>query len=123
MGAAAVIGIGLNLMKAPECIDRPVATLSDAGVTIAPARMLEAIAESVAFWLEIWNEGIGFHTVRAAWLARSGPLGEAISVNSSGGPLSGLFAGLDADGALLMDTQGGARRRFTFGDVTLLAGA
>jgi BirA family biotin operon repressor/biotin-[acetyl-CoA-carboxylase] ligase len=59
--------------------------------------------------------------VREAWLERAGPLGEAMSVNAASGPVSGTFGGLDADGALLLDTDDGRQLSFTFGDVTLAA--
>jgi BirA family biotin operon repressor/biotin-[acetyl-CoA-carboxylase] ligase len=42
-----------------------------------------------------------------------------MSVNAASGPVSGTFAGLDDDGALLLDTADGRQLSFAFGDVTL----
>ena len=72
-------------------------------------------------WIRIWDGGDGFAHVRAAWLARAGTLGEALTVNAAGGPVSGTFAGLDDTGALLLDDADGRQLSFTFGDVTLAA--
>ena len=74
-------------------------------------------------WLKVWDEGAGFDRVRAAWLERAGPLGEALSVHGTAGVIAGAFAGLDADGALLITGTDGHQQRIRFGDVALAAHA
>jgi len=119
-GLVAAIGIGLNLAHAPS--DPPNATsLRAHGIEIAPLAMLDRLARAMESWLAAWREGEGFPLVRQAWLDGAGPLGEPMSVNTGHGPETGRYAGIDADGALLMDGAAG-RRRFTFGDVTLPGG-
>jgi BirA family biotin operon repressor/biotin-[acetyl-CoA-carboxylase] ligase len=49
-------------------------------------------------------------------LGRSYPIGAAIRVNGNGASIAGAFAGLDDDGALLLDTPTG-RQRLVAGDV------
>ena len=66
----------------------------------------------VATW-----EADGFAPIRSAWLARAHPIGTQLRVREHDGTFTGRFAGLDEDGALLLDTAGG-RRRITTGDVT-----
>ncbi len=61
----------------------------------------------------------GFARVRAAWLERGGKAGESLAVDTGREKIAGTFLDLDADGALLMQDGHGARRRVTFGDVTL----
>ena len=58
---------------------------------------------------------------REAWLDRAGPYGEVLTVNAAGGPVTGSFAGLDDNGALLIDDAGGRQLTFSFGDVTFPA--
>lgn len=119
-GPIAVVGVGLNVATAPVGLERGAASLGALGFTMNTLDMLAFLAEAMHEWLAIWQAGAGFGDVRGAWLARSGPPGEPISVNGSAGPLRGSFAGLDADGALLMrETDSGAMRRITFGDVTI----
>ncbi len=118
-GIVAVIGVGLNLAHHPAGI--PYATsLSANGITIRPLDMLEFLAAAMEVWLGVWNEGLGFEAIRRAWLARAGAIGEPMAVHAGDTRVQGLFAGLDVDGALLLDDEAGRRRRFTFGDVTLI---
>ena len=62
-------------------------------------------------------EVLGFAPIREAWLARGHKLGTALRVNIQGQGIEGAFAGLDQDGALLLDTPEGPRR-IVVGDVS-----
>jgi BirA family transcriptional regulator, biotin operon repressor / biotin---[acetyl-CoA-carboxylase] ligase len=77
--------------------------------------LLDHIARHLAAWLTD-----GFAPIREKWLARSYPIGAAIKANTNGQPVSGHFAGLDADGALLLDTAQG-RQRIVAGEVVAAA--
>ena len=59
----------------------------------------------------------GFAPLRAAWLARARGVGEAIAVHLEEARFDGVFAGIDADGALVLDLGGGTLKRITAGDV------
>jgi BirA family biotin operon repressor/biotin-[acetyl-CoA-carboxylase] ligase len=117
---AAVIGIGLNIASHPATLDRPATHLAAHGACPDPQTLLDHIAEATAIWLAIWEEGRGFPSVRDAWLNRAHPLGERMSINTGAERVSGTFLGLDQDGALIIETEGGTRQ-FTFGDVSLEA--
>ena len=73
------------------------------------------LALSVARWLDIL-ERRGFEAVRSAWLARADRLGEVIDARLARGTLTGRFAAIDADGALVLETADGTRR-IAAGDV------
>ena len=116
----AIVGIGINLASAPQVPGRDVTCLADhAGAALDPGAVAHAIAVSFGRWRAVWDRGDGFASICAAWLDRAGPLGEPMMVNAGDGPVAGTFLGLDTDGALLLGDATGARRRFTFGDVTL----
>lgn len=117
-GLAAVIGIGMNVTSAPDVPDRPTTYLSARSEALESEAILAAMADATAHWLAVWDEGRGFAAVREAWLNRAHPLGERLSINAGSERVSGAFAGLDADGALILQTEGEIRR-FTFGDVSL----
>jgi BirA family biotin operon repressor/biotin-[acetyl-CoA-carboxylase] ligase len=55
--------------------------------------------------------------VREAWLARAAGLGGPIRVRLDSAELTGTFAGIDADGALMLTLADGHERRITAGDV------
>lgn len=112
------VGCGANLAVAPVIAGRPVTCLEDHGITIAPRDFLDLLAAKAGQWLEVWSGGAEFDDICAAWLDRASPIGTPISVNTGDGSASGSFAGLDADGALLMADEAGNLRRFHFGDVT-----
>lgn len=114
------VGIGLNLVACPEHRERRLTHLAAHGVQVTRESMLAHLDTQMACWLERWDTGRGFSTIRVAWLERAGPTGERISVNAGGGPVEGRFLGLDATGALMIADAAGRERRFTFGDVTLL---
>ncbi len=120
----AIIGIGLNVAKAPEVPGRHTAALAAiAPGAPVPGPDLRDVSRAVAMHLEdalaLWDEGRGFHAIRLAWLAASAPQGTAMTIETTDGRVSGFFRGLDTDGALILaDTLGGVRR-YTYGDVTL----
>lgn len=118
--AMALIGIGVNLLSAPDVSGRAVTRLSSHAPSPPDAStFLAALAPVMAHWLDIWSRGQNFTAVRAAWLDRATAPGAPISVNAGEGPVEGSFGGLDTDGALLLLEPSGRRRRFSWGDVTL----
>ena len=56
--------------------------------------------------LAVWNRGQGFATIRQQWLAYAAYLDKPIEIRTERGAVSGRFAGLDADGRLLLHRQG-----------------
>lgn len=113
----AVIGCGVNIAVAPDVSDRAVTALAAHGMRETPAQFLARLDVNMLDWLHRWSAGAGFAAVRTAWLQRSYPLGEHISVNANAGLVQGSFAGLDEDGALLVQDSTRSVRRFHFGDV------
>ena len=117
---AVVIGFGVNLAHAPSLPDRPTAALVEAiGVAPDPGLFADELAAAFARWLARWR-GEGLAPIRARWLARAHGVGTPLAARSGAGDtIEGLFAGLDAGGALLLRT---AERTLTIsaGDVFLL---
>lgn len=119
----AVIGVGINLVSHPNDLQRATTDLAAHGVDAAPEEVLGLLAQSMQRWLGVWDCGNGFARVRAAWLGHGGRAGESLAVDTGKEKIAGTFVDLDADGALLMRDGHGARRRVTFGDVTLAPSA
>jgi BirA family biotin operon repressor/biotin-[acetyl-CoA-carboxylase] ligase len=101
-----VAGIGVNVGFAPRLPDMryPGAAL---GGTVEAA--LEKLVNALARRLADWRRD-GFAAVRAAWLAKAGPLGAEVDVRLGDELVRGRFAGLDVEGALLLETAEGPRR-------------
>lgn len=115
----AILGMGINLAAAPADTPYPATTLAACGAVVTPEMALERLLEALGDALARWEQ-LGFAPIRAAWLARAHPPGTPLRVRLGGpaaaGVLEGRFAGLDADGALLLATAAG-QRRIAAGDV------
>ncbi len=99
------VGIGVNLLTAPEVAGRDVAAVADAlrpGVapaTIGPDQVAAVLADCFTGRLQQWQAG-GFAAVRADWLARARGIGAPITVNLPDRTVSGEFLTLSSVGAL-----------------------
>jgi BirA family biotin operon repressor/biotin-[acetyl-CoA-carboxylase] ligase len=108
------IGIGVNLVAAPDpgAVEpgalRPVSVLAETGRRIAPEALLDALAPALARW-DGRLSAEGFAPLREAWLARAAHLGRTVRARTGTAELAGVFAGIDAGGALLLDTAEGRR--------------
>jgi BirA family biotin operon repressor/biotin-[acetyl-CoA-carboxylase] ligase len=103
------IGIGVNLAASPEDTAFPATSLAQLGIA-APTcdQALTVLAARFAHWYDAWMSE-GFETVRAAWLARAGGLGAPITARLPNETRQGVFEGIDASGALLLNEQGQVR--------------
>lgn len=111
-----VIGIGVNLVVAPELPDRPTASLADKGVAIDRDRFADALAIAMTDALWTWRqEGVG--RIIAAWLPQAHPVGTPLRVSEQG--VDGFFDGLAPDGALRLRRDGGETMLVHAGDVEL----
>jgi BirA family biotin operon repressor/biotin-[acetyl-CoA-carboxylase] ligase len=119
----AVIGIGIDLAWHPTAMHRAATDLAAHGCRIEPEAMLASLAEAMQHWLGIWDNGRAFHSIRAAWLERAGPVGEMCTVDTGRERIAGAFADLDPGGALIICDTDGRRRVVTFGDVALYGAA
>lgn len=108
-GGWLAIGIGVNLASAPEGTEFPATSLAQLGIAPPSSEeSLTVLAARFAHWYDAWmNEG--FETIRAAWLARAGGLGGPIRARLPHETRHGVFEGIDASGALLLNEQGHVR--------------
>ena len=110
------IGIGVNLVSHPQGTEFPATSLAQLG--IAPPSSQDALAllaARFAHWYDAWMNQ-GFEILRAAWLARAGGLGAPIRARLPHETRHGVFEGIDATGALLLNEQGQVRA-ITAGEV------
>lgn len=111
-----VIGLGVNLASAPADTPYPAISLAPMGLAMTPDAFLEAWLPVFRACLERWSRG-GFACLRAEWLERAAGLGSAVVLRVGDDVRRGTFAGLDEDGALLLDDGAGQSRRFTAGEL------
>ena len=105
------VGVGVNLLHAPENLEGALPATSVAAVTGGAPEFRDAaaaLARAWAVWYGRWEDG--FEAVREAWLARAAFLGEEIEARLPRETLRGCFEGIDPDGALRLSTKAGSRR-------------
>ncbi len=111
-----VLGIGINLQAVQlDPAAYPPTALSAHGIDTTPAHVLTVLTRSLYKWLAQWREQ-GFAAIRTQWLGCGPEVGANVAVGLPEGAVSGAFAGLDEDGALLLETRKG-KRRIVAGDV------
>ncbi len=102
-----VLGIGLNIVSAPADTLRPATSLSaHRDAPPGPESTLAALGRALDGWMRRWLDD-GFGSVRAAWLARAGPIGASLRVVLPDRSIAGRFGGLDRHGGLVLDTAAG----------------
>lgn len=115
-----VLGIGVNLVSHPPDARYGATDLGAEGAVVTPAAMLELLVPALLAWRDRWVAE-GFAPIRAAWLARAEGRGQPIEVRLGNALIRGTFDDLDGDGALIVETAPGSRRRITAGDIVALA--
>ncbi|HXP95786.1 MAG TPA: biotin--[acetyl-CoA-carboxylase] ligase [Telmatospirillum sp.] len=112
-----VLGIGVDIAHAPDPSLYPTICLRQIGSGAEPFDVLAGICDHLAIWYAKWRQD-GFAPVRQAWLADAAGLNGPMTARlADGTTLEGRFAGLDAEGALLLDKSDGERRRILAGDI------
>jgi BirA family transcriptional regulator, biotin operon repressor / biotin---[acetyl-CoA-carboxylase] ligase len=107
-----VIGIGVNLIAAPDAglIEDgalpPVTLLAETGRRVTPEAFLDALAPAFAGWEAVFATQ-GFAPVRGAWLATAAHLGQPIRARTGTATHHGTFQTIDDTGALILTTADG----------------
>src|SRR5262249_48900686 len=78
------------------------------------ARLVDGLADLFASFAET-----GFAPYRAEWRDADYLRGRRVKLDDPAAPASGTARGIDGDGALLIETVSGARRRVISGDVSV----
>jgi BirA family biotin operon repressor/biotin-[acetyl-CoA-carboxylase] ligase len=114
---AVVVGIGTNVVAAPEGTPTPATSLAALGVHIGAEELFATLSDAWAEFRGIWDQGRGFGEIRRLWLERAAGLGQPVAVRTSGAPVEGTFDTIDETGCLIVRTSGGQRVPISAGDV------
>jgi BirA family biotin operon repressor/biotin-[acetyl-CoA-carboxylase] ligase len=120
-----VLGIGVNVVVDERTLPPP---LRGQVASLAPARggrppRVPSLAASVLARLRVWYDALAASpaSVVDAWRDRAVDWwGERVEARAGGETLAGRLVGLDEEGALILVTDAGVRRRVLSGDVQRL---
>jgi BirA family biotin operon repressor/biotin-[acetyl-CoA-carboxylase] ligase len=113
---AVVVGIGINVVAAPEGTPTPAISLAALGVQIGAEELFAALSDSWVEFRDIWDNGRGFGQIRKLWLERATGLGQAVAIKSAASTVEGTFETIDEQGCMIVRTPGGLMP-ITAGDV------
>jgi BirA family biotin operon repressor/biotin-[acetyl-CoA-carboxylase] ligase len=114
---AVVVGIGTNVIAAPDGTPYPATSLRALGVEVSAEDVFSALSDAWAELFAIWDKGRGFAEIRRRWLARAAGLGDTVSIQSGASILTGTFETIDETGCMVIATSDGKRATIAAGDV------
>ena len=116
-GLAVVVGIGTNVVAAPEGTPTPATSLAALGVHVGAEEVFATLSDSWTEFRAIWDHGRGFGEIRRLWLERAAGLGQPVAVHTGGSTVAGTFDTIDDAGCMMVRTSSGNRVSISAGDV------
>ncbi|QOZ52980.1 biotin--[acetyl-CoA-carboxylase] ligase [Bradyrhizobium sp. CCBAU 53338] len=104
---AIVVGIGTNIVAAPEGTPTPAVSLAALGVQISAEELFSALSDAWVEFRGLWDNGRGFGEIRKLWLERAARLGEPVAIQTGTMVLEGVFDTIDDSGCLIVRTAEG----------------
>jgi len=106
------IGIGVNLLAAPQAADvepgavPPVSLARETGIRTTSEDFLSLLAPAFANWEQQFTT-YGFAPIRTAWLSHAARLGEVITARTGTTEITGTFETVDETGVLVLKAADG----------------
>jgi BirA family biotin operon repressor/biotin-[acetyl-CoA-carboxylase] ligase len=116
-----ILGMGVNLNMDERMFSKEIRTVAtslkiEMGQAISRKVFLQSLLQELEKWYTIFiKEGSAF--ILKAWRDRAHIKGRRVKVNSFGEKLVGVAVDVDSDGALILETEEGKRKRVVAGDV------
>ena len=112
-----VVGIGTNVVGAPEGMPTPATSLAALGVNIGAEELFAVLSDCWVEFRGIWDQGRGFGEIRRLWLERAAGLGRRVAIHTGGTIVEGTFDTVDEQGCMIVRTPDGKRVPISAGDV------
>jgi BirA family biotin operon repressor/biotin-[acetyl-CoA-carboxylase] ligase len=120
---AVVVGIGTNVIAAPEGTPTPATSLRTLGIELEAGQLFASLSDAWTEFRGIWDEGRGFAGIRKQWLQHAAGLGRPVSIVAGGSTVTGTFETIDEAGCMIVRTSDGGRMPVSAGDVYFGAAA
>ena len=116
-GLAVVVGMGTNVVAAPDGTPTPATSLQALGLVTSAEALFAALSDNWVDCRGIWDQGKGFEEIRRRWLALAAGLGQPVSVHTGHATVSGIFDTIDHTGCMIVRTATGDEIPISAGDV------
>jgi BirA family biotin operon repressor/biotin-[acetyl-CoA-carboxylase] ligase len=116
-----VLGIGVNLNMDEKMFSKEIRSLAtslkrEMGQSVSRKAFLQTLLEELEIWYETFLKE-GAPPILQAWRDKAQIHGRPVKVTSFGEILSGTAIDVDNDGALILETKAGERKRVVAGDI------
>ena len=116
-----ILGIGVNLNVEEKMFPKEVRTMAtslkvEMGHAISRKAFLQVFLQKMEEWYTIFLKE-GATAILNAWRDRAQIKGRQVKIKSFGETLTGVAMDIDSDGALILETAEGERKRIVAGDV------
>ncbi|MEW6375423.1 MAG: biotin--[acetyl-CoA-carboxylase] ligase [Thermodesulfobacteriota bacterium] len=116
-----ILGIGVNLNMDGKTFPREIRALAtslkkEMGQAISRKAFVQSLLEGLERWYGIFLKE-GGPVILRAWRDRARIKGRPVKVTSFGESLTGIAIDVDSDGALIIETKKGERKRVVSGDI------
>lgn len=115
-----IVGIGINVDSFPEDTIFPATSLKASGVDLISAKIV--LSRLMHHFNERYNQWIsrGFSTISRQWLKNAWLLKQKVRVLLPQEELTGVFAGVETGGSLVLKLENGKRQVIPAGDLVSL---
>ena len=114
---AIVVGIGVNVIEAPEGLPYPATSLRALGLDASAETVFGALSDAWVDAVELWDRGRGVTEVLELWRRSAAGIGAEVAVNRDGDIVRGIFETIDEGGRLIVRANDNSRIAITAGDV------
>jgi BirA family biotin operon repressor/biotin-[acetyl-CoA-carboxylase] ligase len=114
---AVVVGIGTNVVAAPEGTPTPATSLAALGVHVGAEELFAALSDAWVEFRGIWDNGRGFGDIRRRWLGCAAGLGEPVAIQTGAATIAGTFDTIDETGCMIVRTAEGKHLPIAAGEV------
>ena len=116
-GMAIVIGMGVNVVAAPEGLPYPATSLRTLGYDISAETVFAALSDSWVDAFEVWDSGRGVGDILSLWREAAAGIGAEVAVQRDNEVVRGVFETIDEAGRLIVRANDDRRIAITAGDV------
>ena len=109
-----ILGMGLNIENKPDIENTTF--LKELGIKTSVGEALGMVMNQFDYYYDMWVI-YDFPNIRKIWLKKAYKLGEVVTINDIKNRISGVFQGLDTEGAIKIKLASGEEFSYTTGEI------